>query len=362
MNINVYLNNGINRIIKTSFRIAFPNIKECFFIAKYARRSRCAKKIRRNFLKNGEHIPPFLIASIGDQCNLHCKGCYARANYSKMTGNVLPVLSCEKWEMIFREAESIGIGFILLAGGEPLMRKDVVKMAGKMQNILFPIFTNGTMVNSDYINIFNECRNLFPVFSIEGRENITDIRRGKGVYENFLQNANSLKRRKILFGVSITVTQENINEVTSDDFINYLYGKGCKILFFVEYVECDKTSDGNSLDDETRNYLKNRLLILHGKYNDILLISFPGDEAEMDGCLAAGRGFFHINPYGGVEPCPFSPYSDTNLVNSTLREALNSRLFKSIQESSVLNGKHKGSCVLFEKEDIILSLIKNQSG
>jgi MoaA/NifB/PqqE/SkfB family radical SAM enzyme len=362
MNINVYLNNGINRIIKIIFKIAYLNVKERLFIVKYAHSSKRAKKIRQNFLENGEHIPSFLIASIGDQCNLYCKGCYARANHSKMIGNVQPVLSCEKWETIFREAEGIGIGFILLAGGEPLIRQDVIKVASKIQNIIFPVFTNGTMINDDYINIFDKCRNLFPVFSIEGRENITDIRRGKGVYAKFLQNVESLKKREILFGTSITITRENINEVTSGDFINYLYSNNCKILFFIEYVECDKTSDGHGLDDETRNYLKNQISILRSRYNDILVVSFPGDEEEMDGCLAAGRGFFHINPYGGVEPCPFSPYSDTNLVNNTLREALNFRLFKSIQESSILNERHKGACVLFEKENVILSLIKNQDG
>lgn len=39
-----------------------------------------------------------------------------------------------------------------------------------------------------------------------------------------------------------------------------------------------------------------------------LFIAFPGDEDQYDGCLAAGRGFLHINPSGKVEPCPFAPF------------------------------------------------------
>ncbi|MBQ0071735.1 MAG: hypothetical protein KBS81_07785, partial [Spirochaetales bacterium] len=66
-------------------------------------------------------------------------------------------------------------------------------------------------------------------------------------------------------------------------------------------------------------------------------------------CVAAGRGFFHINSHGGAEPCPFSPYSDTNVRDKSLREALHSELFRKLQENGTLLEDHAGGCVLFEK-------------
>jgi MoaA/NifB/PqqE/SkfB family radical SAM enzyme len=86
-------------------------------------------------------------------------------------------------------------------------------------------------------------------------------------------------------------------------------------------------------------------------------VSFPGDEKASGGCLAAGRGFFHINANGGAEPCPFSPYSDTNIRNISLLQALDSPLFQKIQSDDILIGEHQGGCVLFEQEEAVKKLL-----
>ena len=52
---------------------------------------------------------------------------------------------------------------------------------------------------------------------------------------------------------------------------------------------------------------------------DIVLLCFPGDELSMGGCMAAGREFFHINSHGDAKPCPFSPYSDINVKDTSLK-------------------------------------------
>lgn len=53
-----------------------------------------------------------------------------------------------------------------LAGGEPMIRRDVIEMAGERPDILFPIFTNGTMINDSYIELLNKKSNLPPVRSV----------------------------------------------------------------------------------------------------------------------------------------------------------------------------------------------------
>ena len=74
-------------------------------------------------------------------------------------------------------------------------------------------------------------------------------------------------------------------------------------------------------------------------------------------CLAAGRGFFHISTVGGAEPCPFSPFSDTNLKDCSLLDALQSPLFKRLGEAKMLLGEHEGGCILFEKEEEVKKLL-----
>ena len=72
-----------------------------------------------------------------------------------------------------------------------------------------------------------------------------------------------------------------------------------------------------------------------------ILLSFPGDERADGGCMAAGRGFFHINSHGGAEPCPFSPYSDVNVRDLGVREAMRSPLFSALREGNLLDDDHK---------------------
>lgn len=167
----------------------------------------------------------------------------------------------------------------------------------------------------------------------------------------------NLKAKGILYGASITVTTENIRAVTDNSFLDELYKRGCKVLFFIEYVPVDSSTAYLAPGDKERSYLEERQAVLRQYYEDMIFIAFPGDEKYSGGCLAAGRGFFHINSDGSVEPCPFSPFSDTNLKKCSLLEALESPLFKRLKEAELLIGEHKGGCVLFEKEQEVKKLL-----
>lgn len=356
-NLERYLSNGVENIVKEAIKTTVKNPKESIFIAKYALASQKARKLREEAEKRGEHIPPFLIASITSKCNLHCAGCYARSNHSCHDSQAENQLSAKEWKRIFSEAKELGIGFILLAGGEPLMRKDVIQAAGSIPEILFPVFTNGTMIGEDYISIFSQYRNLVPVFSIEGNEALTDLRRGSGVHEKLMHAMDTLHKNNILYGASVTVTKENLKNVTGQEFLDDLTRRGCKVVFYVEYVPVSEETKNLALEEAERKYLTETLISLRKNHEEMIFISFPGDEKTSGGCLAAGRGFFHINSNGGAEPCPFSPYSDTNVRDIPLRDALKSPLFHKLQEQGVLMEDHVGGCVLFEKEDEVRKIL-----
>ena len=91
----------------------------------------------------------------------------------------------------------------------------------------------------------------------------------------------------------------------------------------------------------------------------MIFSSFPGDEAETGGCLAAGRGFFHISPSGDAEPCPVSPYSDINVRERPLRDALDSAFFKSLRDGGFLAADHDGACLLLDREKEVLEKLKS---
>ncbi len=356
--IQEYMTEGVERIVSEALKATLKNPRESAFMLKFAAASRAASKKRSKAEKNGEHIPPFLIASITSKCNLHCAGCYSRCNHATVDSEPVAQLTGEEWLRVFDEADELGISFILLAGGEPMLRRDVIGSAAKKQSILFPIFTNGTFMDEKYLELFDKNRNLLPVMSIEGERDTTDARRGKGVYERLISNMEALRERGIVFGASITVTTGNVREVTSDTFLRDLADRGCKAVIFVEFVPVTEESKELAPGDAEREYLRAGIARLRRERPEMVYISFPGDEKSSGGCVAAGRGFFHINSHGGAEPCPFSPYSDVNVRNASLREAMHSPLFAALREGDILNDDHAGGCVLYEKRGLVEALIE----
>ena len=357
--IQKYMSDNIEGLVKDIIKATFKNPKESLFMVKFAKASKKASKIRKEYEEKGDHIPPFLIASITSSCNLHCAGCYSRSNNATVDAAPVKQLKGDEWLKIFKEANDLGINFILLAGGEPLLRFDVVMAASKVSNIMFPIFTNGTFINDLYFDLFNKHRNLVPILSIEGNKETTDLRRGAGIYDKLINNMNELNKRGLVFGASVTVTKQNLKEVTSEEFLKSLSDRGCKAVIFVEYVPTTGEADELAPDDEDRTYLMNALYELRKTKQEMVYIAFPGDEKNFGGCVAAGRGFFHINSHGGAEPCPFSPFSDINIKDTSLYEALKSPLFSAIRDGNILKEEHKGGCVLFEKREQVEAIINN---
>ena len=353
-----YMTKGVERVVTEALKATLNDPKESAYMLRFASASRNASKKRRRSEDNGEHIPPFLIASITSRCDLHCEGCYSRQNHATTDTEPIKQLTAAEWSRVFDEADELGVSFILLAGGEPMLRRDVIEAAGKRQNILFPIFTNGTFMDDRYYDLFDKCRNLVPVMSIEGGRKTTDERRGAGVYDKLIANMDGLRKRGTIFGASVTVTTENYKEVTSADFLDSLSGRGCKAVIFVEYVPVTDESRELAPSDEQREYLRSEINRLRKENPDMVYISFPGDEKNSGGCVAAGRGSFHINSHGGAEPCPFSPYSDVNIKNTSLREAIHSPLFTALQSGDILMDDHEGGCVLYEKRELVEALIR----
>lgn len=354
-----YLAEGVECIVKDALRASIKNPKESLFLLKFSKYAKKATKIRQKYDENGQNIPAFLIASITSSCNLHCTGCYSRANNACSDDVPLNQLSVDEWEDIFIQAKEMGISFIVLAGGEPMLREDVINKATNFPEILFPIFTNGTMLNEDYLKLLDDNRNLVPILSIEGNEEVTDSRRGKGVYKQLVDSMGLMKKNNIIFGASLTFTKGNLSSLVSKEFIDKLHDVGCKVVFFIEYVPVNEETKNIAPSDEERELLLTKLERLRNEYSDMLFMSFPGDEKDSGGCLAAGRGFFHINSHGGAEPCPASPYSDINVKDTSLIEALNSKLFKSLRDGGILMDDHDGGCVLFEHEKEVKKILEN---
>jgi MoaA/NifB/PqqE/SkfB family radical SAM enzyme len=165
-----------------------------------------------------------------------------------------------------------------------------------------------------------------------------------------------LDRRRIFYGVSLTVTRGNFHTVTSPSFVRQLARRGCDLFFYVEYIPVKEGTEALVVSEAQRSELEGTMRALRRRFNRIF-ISFPGDERNYGGCLAAGRGFLHVSPEGSLEPCPFAPYSDTDLRFTTLKRGLESVFLNRIRRSEEHLNETEGGCALWNKRDWVQSLL-----
>lgn len=236
------------------------------------------------------------------------------------------------------------------------MRKDILEIMEDFPEIIFPLFTNGTLLNDDLIFRLRRSKHIIPVLSFEGPESRTDLRRGEGTYERLVRTADKLNEGRLFWGMSLTVTRSNFDEVTDPDFIEMASSRGCKLFFFVEYIP---VAEGSDCEVPTQKQRERSVPITEDLAERFpgIFIAFPGDEEIFGGCLSSGRGFVHINPQGELEPCPFAPYSDTNLRDVTLEEALKSRLLKEIRENHHMLEETSGGCALWRNREWVQGLL-----
>jgi len=353
-----FMTDNLRSLVQTGYRSVLSNPREARFALQLQRTMARSDKRRKQMLKKeGLAVPPFLIASIATTCNLQCKGCYARNNGIASDEPTRSTLTPDQWQKLFEEAVSMGFSVSLLAGGEPLTRRDLLEGIASVKDMLFPVFTNGTLIGPQYIEFFKKHLNVLPVISLEGDAMATNARRGKGVHERALMSMQMLKDAGLFFGTSITVTTENKEAVTASNYVNRLHDLACKLVFYVEYVPIDPGTEHLAFGDDDVQWMESTVDKLRQNIMDMIFVSFPGDEKLLDGCMAAGRGFFHIGPDGAAEPCPFSPHSDTNAARDGLRAALRSPLFSKLRDASALAWEHTGGCTLYEHRDEVDAML-----
>ena len=284
---------------------------------------------RHEFERQGLFVPPVMIISITSRCNLACAGCYMK----HQRAHHAPEMTPELLGSVIAEAAELGVSVIVIAGGEPLMRKDeILSIARAFPQVLFPLFTNALLIDNNSAQEIAACKNIVPMISFEGFRAETDTRRGNGVYDRLLSSCSVLKENGIFFGCSVTVTSSNIDRVTGGDFIQGMIDAGARVFAFVEYVPVQPGTGDLVLRSDQQKTLHARMSALEKEF-PALFIGFPGDEEQFGGCLAAGRGFIHISSSGNVEPCPAAPFSDANLTNVSLKEALQSSFLDKIRRN-----------------------------
>ena len=305
--------------------------------------------------KHDINIPWIILVDPTSACNLKCTGCWS-AEY----GHLIQ-LSYEELDRIITEGEELGIYAWLMTGGEPLIRKaDILKLAEAHPYSSFHIFTNGTLIDDAFCEEVVRLGNIAPSISLEGFEEVNDLRRGKGVFQKVMHAMDTMKKHKLLFGTSICYTSSNYKTVTSDEFLDMIISKGVKYTWYFHYMPVgNDASTDLLLTPEQREYMYHRVREIRvgegGK--PIIAVDFQNDGEYVSGCVAGGKYYCHINPNGDVEPCVFIHYSSANIHDMSLLDCLKQPLFKAYKANQPFNPNHLKPCPMLENPEKLIQMV-----
>ncbi len=317
---------------------------------------RANRRRRRQEKRLDAHIPTVLALSPTLRCNYNCRGCYSRhrAEADEMTAAELNTL--------LDQAEDFGFLAVLITGGEPFLREDLLELITGHRQLLFVVITNGSRVTPEAARRIAKSGNILVLVSVEGFAEDTDRRRGAGAYQTAVSALKNLRRVGVLVGFSVTNHAFNSDCLGSGAFVDSMLSLGCIAGLYSEYVPCGPEPHRDwLLTDEQRDAFHRKVIELRAA-KPIVLVQFPQDEyGESNRCTAAGQASLHINPQGGVEPCPFVPVSVENVTRGGLMAAICSPFFAAIREQPHLLRRHRYACSLFEHLDEIKALADTSS-
>lgn len=301
----------------------------------------------------GYSVPWAILIDPTERCNLNCIGCWA-GDYSRHEE-----LDFDTLDRIFTECEELGIYFIIMSGGEPTMRKkDIIKLAEKHSSQAFLLFTNGTLVDDEFVAEMKRVGNITLAFSIEGFEETTDARRGKGTFKKVMEAMDRMRKAGLIYGVSVTYNRNNTEELASEEFVDMLVDKGVVYAWYFTYIPVGKDVDVDLMaTPEQRTYMYEKVLE-YRRTKPIFIMDFWNDGEVSNGCIAGGKRYLHINARGDVEPCAFVHYASCNIKDVSLKEALGSPLMRAYQKRQPFNMNHHRPCPLIDNPEMMVEIVK----
>ncbi len=292
---------------------------------------------------------------ITDKCNLNCKHCYKDPELEKNEVSFADlkiiledyIKQLEKWE--------INKGSISFMGGEPFARSDFFDLLKECQKysekINYRLSSNGTPINKKTARKLKEVGITSVQISLEGREEVNDSIRGKGVFKRAIKGVKNLRKENIGVSLSVTVCKQNIKEVPH--MIKLAQKLDIGGIGFRRIVPLGNSQNAKNFllsPNETKDFYK--LLLKEEKKTGMNLtgaceMGVVAQEEKVHMGCPVGFNAFIIMPDGAVLPCRRLPVYAGNVLKDGFEKIYyNSKIFKELRNIKNTN-EHCGKCPYF---------------
>ncbi|MFA6542868.1 MAG: radical SAM/SPASM domain-containing protein [Limisphaerales bacterium] len=301
-------------------------------------------------LKRGETFPPFLYLSIINSCNLRCQGCWVDVEAKDAID--LGTLS-----RTIADAQAHGNSFFGILGGEPFMHPKLLDLLAAHPDCYFQVFTNGQFITEKVAKRLREIGNVTPLISIEGREVVSDERRGKkDVLNKTLRGLDNSLREGILTGVATSICRSNIEELLTEEWLRHLIERGVHYAWYHTYRPVGpKPNFDLALRPDQLVRIRKFVTEMRARLPIAIIDAYYDGEGNALCPMSTGVSH-HIGPKGDIEPCPIIQFATENIsdprgIYATMRD---SAFLKDFRE---LSSQHTRGCVVLERPDIVKQLV-----
>jgi radical SAM protein with 4Fe4S-binding SPASM domain len=295
--------------------------------------------------------PILVTLDVTARCNLKCRYCYVRAGE-----DVSNELSTQQIKDIIDELQELGVFWISISGGEPLIREDICEITQYCVEKGFStsITTNGTLLTEELASNLKETgleRVQISIDSIDPYPHET--MRGKGTHARTLEGLNHLKEAGFSYiGISCVPTKLNLKDIPN--LIDWAHAQHVPLVRILRYMPAGRGGEVTSitLDRQEIQWLMETVKKKQEELKEKLIIritdAFKAVVAEkpLYTCNAA-KTWCAIDSQGYVLPCTLminpeavSTLHPQNILEEGLQSIwLNSTLLEKQRNPSFLEGK-----------------------
>lgn len=278
-----------------------------------------------------------------DKCNMSCSYCdHHDGKYS---------LEADKIFSIYKDSIQLQSNYLIIAGGEPLLHKDIVMLIREAsKHGLFPyLLTNGLLLNEKLIKQLKQEGLVAIRLTLDSlSDKIQDKFKGKGSLEKIIEVVRLTNKEKIGVNINVPVGKHNYEEL--DEIVQFCINNKVRTLRFSPLV--DSSMEFN------KNVIKTAVL-LHEKYADKLyyddFTEYRGYEDFLkvikSSVCPGGIISININSDGSVTKCP---YDSKNILGNVNDESLSSIWLN--EYSNNLSSADKCSVIKFDPVEMFMEI------
>jgi MoaA/NifB/PqqE/SkfB family radical SAM enzyme len=306
-------------------------------------------------LKRGEYFPPFLYVSVINSCNLRCQGCWVDVAAKQQT------IAPDAFHKLVREAKEMGNVFFGIVGGEPFMHPHLLDMLAAHPDCYFQVFTNGHFLTEERAGRLRRLGNVTPLISVEGTEVVSDQRRGRaGVLSKTMQGVHNCLKHKVFTGVCTSLCRTNIDDLLTEAWVDRLIEMGVLYTWFHVYRPMGPDACPElCLTPEQQARARQFVVEMRAKKPIIIVDAYYDGEGRAL-CPAATGISHHINPWGGIEPCPIVQFTkESTHAGEADGRSLRDKFLQSefLRDFRRLAQSSTRGCIVLERPDLLRELV-----